>query len=315
VNPHEARIDDYMRSHTDGKPSDRVAPEGTTPPRNSDGSIRQPAPARSTPNLDSNASGAALPDHLNPEGGRQMTDQIRDNGAEHPNPGLSASVPDVQFMGGDITPTDFSRRDPLTAGHQRRSPGDGKQDGGAAHRAFFEKEAEVGASDLGPGILPTLLASSPTPNPTRAADFVRGDIGTANSSGVVRRAPLSASDPLFTGGRERGDMLQSDGQPSPMAGKPVDQLANTDDSGLGVVRPQIDDSPSLGGNLGGIFKDAGRVARGGHVIAEEAPGEAAKVDPGFGRVTSVMPRSNRIARAASNAVGWVNGREAKVKKG
>lgn len=240
-----------------------------------------------------------------------MTDQIRDNGAEQPNPGLSAPMPEVQFMGNDITPDDFNRG-PLTAGHQRRSPGDGPQDGGAEHRSFYSdvsgKEAEVGEATLGPGILPTPALGDY--GPVRASDFVRGDIGTANSSGGARRAPLSPDDVLFSGGRERGDYLQGDGQPSPMAGKPLPDTAGRsgsgDDNGYVVVRPTLDVSPSIGGDFR-ILKDAGHIV-GGRMHVSGAPGKIAHADPGFGRVTAIRPQSSRIGRAVMGFFGEVNGR-------
>lgn len=209
------------------------------------------------PNLDPNASGAAVPTRPDKSGGQMSNDMIRDNQAVEPNLGLSAAIPDVTFMGGDISPADF-QRGPLVAGQERRSPGDGGGDPG--HRAFFEadKAAEVEEASLGPGILPT-PAVGETYGPIRASDFVRGDIGTANSSsGLVRRAPLSADDPLFTGGRERGDFLQEDGQPSPMAGKPFPDTAGRQGAGdyaqHQVVKPQIDVAPSLGADATGIGK-------------------------------------------------------------
>jgi hypothetical protein len=173
-----------------------------------------------------------------------------------PNLGLQRpTMPDMEFKGGEgLSPADFNR-DALTAGHARRSPGDGSSD--TAHRAFFEKEAEVGEASLGPGILPT-PDTSESYGPIRASDFVRGDIGTANGSGVVRRAPLSADDPMFTGGRERGDNLQADGQPSPMQVNSFPDTAGRtgsgDDASHQVVKPVIDVSPSLGADATGIAK-------------------------------------------------------------
>jgi hypothetical protein len=244
-------------------------------------------------------------------------DMIPNDQAENPKPGLSAAVPDVQFIGGGgLSPDSFARTDPLSSGHQRRSPGDGQQ--GAALSFYTDlsgKEAEVGEATLGPGILPTPLASNPTPHPIRAADFARGDIGTANSSGVVRRAPLGPEDPLFSGGRDLGDMLQSDGQPSAMEGKPFPDTAGRsgtgDDNGLLVLRPTIDDSPSIGGDYR-ILKDGGRVV-GGRMDVGPVPGKAAPpVDPGFGHVTAIRPQSSRIARAVKRYFGEVNGRPIEV---
>jgi hypothetical protein len=168
-------------------------------------------------------------------------------------------MPDVTFFNNDITPRDFDRADPISAGHQRRSPGD---------RQAAKEAAALGPSDLGPGILPT-PAVTETYGPIRASDFVRGDIGTANSSGLTPRTPLGPDDPLFSGGRNRGDNLQADGQPSPMEGNPFPDSAGRTGSGDGarhqVVKPQIDTSPSLGAEV------AATITKEGHVVYREEP--------------------------------------------
>ncbi len=259
-------------------------------------------------NLDRNASGAALPD------------QVRDNGAAEPNPGLSAAMPDVQFVGGVITPADFNPHDLLTAGRQRQSPGD--------NPAFSAKEAEVEEASLGPGILPTPLASSPAAHPIRAADFARG-IGEPHGDGAARpspanpeiRGPISPEQAFGLGDeRMRGDNLQADHQPSAMRGGDFPDSAgrrgNGDDAGHVAVRPSIDVSPSIGGDFR-ILKEVGHVrsGRSADVTAKEASAPAvSNADRGFGRVVGIQPKSNPIARAVSSFFGSANGREPKVKE-
>lgn len=258
-------------------------------------------------NLDRNASGAALPD------------QVQPNGAAEPNLGLSTPTPDVRFVGGVITPSDFNPHDLLTAGRQRRSPGD--------QPAFSAKEADVEEGSLGPGILPTPLASSPAAQPIRAADFARGigehHAGTAAPSPAnpASRGPISPEQAFGLGDeRLRGDNLQADQQPSAMRGGDFPDSAgrrgNGDDAGHVAVRPSIDESPSIGGDFR-ILKDAGHVrgGRGGQMTVSEANAKpSSSEDRGFGRVVGIQPKSNPIARAVSSFFGSANGREPKVKE-
>jgi hypothetical protein len=181
-------------------------------------------------------------------------DTARDAEVRDANLGLTAPVPDVLF-GRDLTPDDF-QRGPLAAGHARQSPGDGDR------FTLFEADQADKAADadgsLGPGVLPT-QAVGESYGPTRASDFVRGDIGEANSSGGVARGPMSPEQALGLGKeRLRGDNLQADLQPSPMRGGEFPDTAGR--SGAGdfaqhqVVKPQIDVAPSLGADSTGIAK-------------------------------------------------------------
>lgn len=199
-----------------------------------------------------------------------MSDLIRDNGAPDQNLGLSAKAPDVQFVdnrSGGLSAADFARRDPLSAGHMRRSPGD--HVGSDSVTAYFnsdkgaspDDEASMGASQLGPGILPT-PGRMENYAPVRASDFARGFSENvpgqqAPSPGSPEmRGPIPASEAFgLGGGRERGDLLQADGHPSAMRGNEFpttagrETSANGDDARHQIVRPVIDDSPSLGGDV------------------------------------------------------------------
>jgi hypothetical protein len=182
-----------------------------------------------------------------------MGEMIRDDRArdqvQQPNPGLTAEMPEVQFVqGGDLSPTDFQHR-PLIAGHARQSPGDFPIGRGA------EKQAEVEEPNLGPGILATPLASSPVHRPIRASEFVKEHLGTANSSSPgVTRGPISPEEALgLSGVRVRGDELQADSQPSPMAGNPFPDTEGRSGSGDSarhqVVQPVIDHALSIGATV------------------------------------------------------------------
>lgn len=202
------------------------------------------------PNLDSNASGATLPG----QGGNFLPPPD----INEANLGLQRpAMPDMEFKGGEgLSPADFVR-DALTAGHARRSPGDGSSD--TAHRAFFEKDAEVGEADLGPGILPT-PDTGESYGPIRASDFARGFSENVpgqqdpSPGSPATRGPISPEQALGLGKeRMRGDNLQADQQPSPMRGNDFPDTAGRgsgDDASHQVVKPEIAVAPSTADSTG-----------------------------------------------------------------
>lgn len=244
-------------------------------------------------------------------------DRDRDQQVDVPNPGLSAAFPVVSF-GRNISPDDFNRRDPIAQGHQRRSPGDGVPQRGPN---AIGKDAEMAPPEnLGPGILPT-KAITYRPDPIRAADFARSigephDDGPARPSpgNVVRRGPISPEQALGIGYvRDSTSMLQEDRQPSPMRGNQFPDTAgregnpNGDAAGHVRVSPPQMHSAAIGP---GIFKEAGRVAR-GHVSVESPAIEVQKTERAVGRVTAMKFHSNPIARTIANFAGTVAGRAPK----
>lgn len=246
-----------------------------------------------------------------------MSDFLRDNGAGDPNPGMSAAFPDVAFAK-DLDPSDFTRG-PIVSGHARQSPGDYRADKEAAP----DNQAQMGASQLGSGVLPTPAMNIQT-EPI-SADFARG-IGRSvpgsarpSPSNPDVRAPLSPAEALgLSGVRIRGDMLQSDLQPSAMRGGDFPDTAERDGNGDNSVpenrAPQFAEYGSTAGPA--VMKSPlGHVAHTplhrtvmksalGHVAGETVIQPEAPVAP---RHLPSLGRNVNHNSIKADLLGWVKG--------
>jgi hypothetical protein len=175
----------------------------------------------------------------------------RINPQSRPNPGIDPAntYRNLPPMPGPISPDDF-KRDLLTAGHQRQSPGDVLPDGAPAATAG---NASKGGTPM-EGLSDPMSQMPADFDVVRASDFARGigatvpgSAATGVPSGV--RAAISPQE-YWHGDRDLHGYESGSRDRSPL---PVNsrggQVTNNDANKPARVNPRADTSPSVGADV------------------------------------------------------------------